>query len=111
MSLKKTFFRGLRRAAGTGGSGPGGRHQGPRDVGLGTTGGGTTTIDLAQYPIQQIFGAPVSGDPVVSLIGESLGAGLRPRRLQHHHPPAQQHHDRYLGQRHRAALSGGVCAC
>ncbi len=45
------------------------------DVGLGTTGGGSTTIDLAQYPIQQIFGASVSGNPVVSLIGESLGAG------------------------------------
>ncbi len=45
------------------------------DTGLATTGGGTTTLDLAQYPIQQIFGAAVSGDPVVSLVGESLGAG------------------------------------
>jgi hypothetical protein len=45
------------------------------DTGLATTGGGTTTLDLAQYPIQQIFGAPVNGDPVVSLVGESLGAG------------------------------------
>jgi len=45
------------------------------DTGLATTGGGTTTLDLAQYPIQQIFGAAVNGDPVVSLVGESLGAG------------------------------------
>ncbi len=45
------------------------------DEGLATIGGGSTTIDLAQYPIQQIFGASVTSNPVVSLIGESLGSG------------------------------------
>jgi hypothetical protein len=45
------------------------------DEGLATIGGGGTTIDLAAYPIQQIFGAPVTSNPVVSLIGESLGPG------------------------------------
>jgi hypothetical protein len=45
------------------------------DDGFSTTGGGTTTLDLALYPVQDIFGAPVNGDPVVSLVGESLGAG------------------------------------
>jgi hypothetical protein len=40
-----------------------------------TPGGGGTHVDLSSYPIQQIFGAPVDGDPVVSLVGESLGPG------------------------------------
>jgi hypothetical protein len=45
------------------------------DDGLATTGGGTTTLDLTGYPVQSVFGSPVSGNPVVSLIGESLGPG------------------------------------
>lgn len=45
------------------------------DDGFSTTGGGTTTLDLALYPVQEIFGAPVNGDSVVSLVGESLGPG------------------------------------
>ncbi|HEY3570770.1 MAG TPA: hypothetical protein VGP73_22760, partial [Thermoanaerobaculia bacterium] len=45
------------------------------DDGLSTTGGGTTTLDLSLYPVQDIFGASVNGDPVVSLVGESLGPG------------------------------------
>jgi hypothetical protein len=45
------------------------------DDGLATTGGGTTTLDLSGYPIQSVFGAAVTSNPVVSLIGESLGSG------------------------------------
>jgi hypothetical protein len=48
---------------------------GAGDDGLSTTGGGTTTLDLSLYPVQDIFGAAVNGDPVVSLVGESLGPG------------------------------------
>lgn len=44
---------------------------------LSTTGsGGGTTVDLAGYPIEAVFGAPVEGSTVVSLRGESLGPGL-----------------------------------
>lgn len=43
------------------------------DDGLSTTGGGSTTVDLSGYPIQDVFGAPVNGSTVVSLVGESLG--------------------------------------
>ena len=45
------------------------------DDGLATTGGGTTTLDLSGYPVQSVFGATVTSNPVVSLIGESLGPG------------------------------------
>lgn len=38
-----------------------------------TPGGGTTTVDLAGYPIKEVFGAPVDGSTVVGLKGESLG--------------------------------------
>jgi hypothetical protein len=43
------------------------------DDGLTTPGGGRTTLDLSGFPIEQIFGAKVDGNPVVSLKGESLG--------------------------------------
>jgi len=42
---------------------------------LSTPGGGGSHVDLSSYPIKQIFGAPVDGNPVVSLVGESLGPG------------------------------------
>lgn len=43
---------------------------------LSTTGSaGGTNIDLAGYPIEEVFGAPVEGSTVVSLRGESLGPG------------------------------------
>lgn len=40
-----------------------------------TAGGGATHVDLSAYPIQQVFGAPVDGNPVINLVGESLGPG------------------------------------
>jgi hypothetical protein len=45
------------------------------DDGLATPGGGTTTLDLSGYPVSSVFGTSVSSNPVVSLIGESLGPG------------------------------------
>jgi len=45
------------------------------DDGLATTGGGTTTLDLSGYPVASILGSAVTSNPVVSLIGESLGPG------------------------------------
>lgn len=45
------------------------------DSGLTTPGGGKTTIDLAGFPVQEIFGAGVDGNTKVSLRGESLGDG------------------------------------
>ncbi|HEX6904387.1 MAG TPA: hypothetical protein VF789_32060 [Thermoanaerobaculia bacterium] len=42
------------------------------DDGLSTT-PGSTTVDLARFPIEEVFGAPVEGSTVVSLMGESLG--------------------------------------
>jgi hypothetical protein len=45
------------------------------DSGLTTPGGGRTQLDLSGFPIEQVFGARLDGDPVVSLRGESLGSG------------------------------------
>lgn len=43
---------------------------------LSTTGsGGGTSVDLAGYPIESVFGAPVEGSTVVTFRGESLGPG------------------------------------
>jgi hypothetical protein len=42
------------------------------DDGLSTI-AGATTVDLAHFPIEEVFGAPIEGDTVVSLMGESLG--------------------------------------
>lgn len=46
---------------------------------LSTPGGGTTTVDLSAFPVDQIFGSGArfgsKGGLVVSLRGESLGAG------------------------------------
>jgi hypothetical protein len=45
------------------------------DSGLTTPGGGRTQVDLSGFPIEQVFGARLEGNPVVSLKGESLGSG------------------------------------
>jgi hypothetical protein len=45
------------------------------DSGLTTPGGGRTQLDLSGFPIEQVFGAQLEGNPVVSLKGESLGTG------------------------------------
>jgi len=45
------------------------------DSGLTTPGGGRTKLDLSGFPIEQVFGAKLDGNPVVSLKGESLGTG------------------------------------
>jgi len=47
----------------------------PGDDGLTTPGGGKTTLDLAGFPIEKIFGAKVDGNSLISLRGESLGSG------------------------------------
>ncbi len=45
------------------------------DSGLTTPGGGKTVLDLSKFPVAEVFGVGVSGNPVVSLRGESLGSG------------------------------------
>lgn len=45
------------------------------DSGLTTPGGGRSQLDLSGFPIEQVFGARLSSNPVVSLKGESLGTG------------------------------------
>ncbi len=45
------------------------------DSALTTPGGGQSTLDLSNFPIQQVFGASLQGNPVVNLKGESLGTG------------------------------------
>src|SRR6185436_9742724 len=45
------------------------------DDGLTTPGGGTTNVNLSSFPIQEVFGAGLEGNPVVSLRGEALGSG------------------------------------
>jgi hypothetical protein len=45
------------------------------DDGLTTPGGGTTNVNLSSFPIQEVFGAGIEGNPVVSLRGEALGSG------------------------------------
>lgn len=45
------------------------------DSGLSTPGGGRTQLDLSGFPIEEVFGARLEGNPVVSLKGESLGSG------------------------------------
>jgi hypothetical protein len=42
------------------------------DDGLSTT-PGATTVNLSRFPIEQVFGAPVDGNPEVSLRGRALG--------------------------------------
>lgn len=45
------------------------------DSGLTTPGGGRSQLDLSGFPIEQVFGARLESNPVVSLKGESLGTG------------------------------------
>lgn len=45
------------------------------DSGLTTPGGGRSQIDLSGFPIEEVFGARLESNPVVSLKGESLGTG------------------------------------
>ena len=42
------------------------------DSGLTTPGGGRTQLDLSAFPIEEVFGARLEGEPRVSLKGESL---------------------------------------
>lgn len=45
------------------------------DSGLTTPGGGRSNLDLSTFPIEEVFGARLESNPVVSLKGESLGTG------------------------------------
>ena len=45
------------------------------DSGLTTPGGGRSNLDLSGFPIEEVFGARLESNPVVSLKGESLGDG------------------------------------
>lgn len=45
------------------------------DSGLSTPGGGRTQLDLSGFPIEEVFGARLEGNPRVVLRGESLGSG------------------------------------